>query len=143
MKKRKRISNTRTGLNPHRGGKFLLALLVGALILLLQGENPIEVYRYLLIDPLISKNGLLKVLGKATPLIFTGLAATLAFRCNVFNIGLEGQLYAGALTAAVLGYMLQGLPAWLHLTICFNRGNDHWRALRFYPSVAQGEIWST
>ncbi|MEN6594038.1 MAG: ABC transporter permease [Clostridiaceae bacterium] len=98
---------------------FLLALLVGALILLIQGENPIEVYRYLLIDPLISKNGLLKVLGKATPLIFTGLAATLAFRCNVFNIGLEGQLYAGALTAAVLGYTLQGLPAWLHLSICF------------------------
>ena len=53
---------------------FLLALIVGALILLLQGEDPIEVYRYLLIDPLISKNGLLKVLGKATPLIFTGLA---------------------------------------------------------------------
>lgn len=98
---------------------FLLALLVGALILLLQGQNPIEVYRYLLLDPLVSKNGILKVLGKATPLIFTGLAATLAFRCNVFNIGLEGQLYAGALTAAVLGYTLQGLPAWLHLSVCF------------------------
>lgn len=98
---------------------FLLALLVGALILLAQGENPLVAYQYLLVDPLISKNGLLKVLGKATPLIFTGLAATLAFRCNVFNIGLEGQLYAGALTAAVLGYTLQGLPAWLHLSVCF------------------------
>ena len=62
---------------------FLLALLVGAVILLLQGENPIEVYNYLLIDPLISKNGLLKVLGKATPLIFTGLAGTLA----LFGLG--------------------------------------------------------
>lgn len=114
---------------------FLIALFVGALILLLQGENPIEVYRYLLVDPLVSKNGLLKVLGKATPLIFTGLAGTFAFRCNVFNIGLEGQLYAGALTAAVLGYTLQGLPPWLHLSICFAGAMITGAACAFIPAV--------
>lgn len=98
---------------------FLLALLAGAVILLAQGQNPLEVYYYLLIDPLLAKNGLLKVIGKTTPLILTGIAGVLAFRCSVFNIGLEGQLYAGALTAAVLGYKLVGLPAWLHIGICF------------------------
>lgn len=101
---------------------FILAMVVGGILLVCQGENPFTVYYYLIIEPLLSTSSLIKVLGKATPLIFTGLAATLAFRCNIFNIGIEGQLYAGALVAAVLGYSLNGLPGWLHLLLCIGGG---------------------
>ncbi|MEA5049985.1 MAG: ABC transporter permease [Oscillospiraceae bacterium] len=77
-----------------------IAMLIGSLFILLQGENPLKVYYYLLIDPLTSVRGIVKVLGKATPLIFTGLAAVVCFRCNIFNVGVEGQIYMGALAGA-------------------------------------------
>lgn len=44
-----------------------------------------------------------EMLTRATPLIFTGLAATLAFRAKLWNIGAEGQLYLGAMAAVVVG----------------------------------------
>ena len=48
----------------------------------------------------------------ATPYILTGLAVALGFRGGVFNIGAEGQLYMGALSAVVVGYTVGGLPIW-------------------------------
>ena len=98
---------------------FVLALLVGGVLLLLQGhDNVFSVYYYLLIQPFTTWNGFVKVLTQTTPLIFAGLSVAIAFKCDVFNIGVEGQLYAGALTAAYLGYNLQGLPTVLHILIC-------------------------
>lgn len=98
---------------------FVLALLVGGVLLLLQGhDNVFSVYYYLLIQPFTTWNGFVKVLTQTTPLIFAGLSVAIAFKCDVFNIGVEGQLYAGALTAAYLGYSLQGLPTVLHILIC-------------------------
>ena len=44
-----------------------------------------------------SRFALTETLTRATPLILTGLAAAVAFRARLFNIGAEGQLYAGAL----------------------------------------------
>src|SRR5439155_24421996 len=43
-----------------------------------------------------------------SPLAFTGLAAAAAFRMRLFNIGAEGQLYIGAITAAATGLYLGG-----------------------------------
>ncbi len=44
-----------------------------------------------------------ETLTRATPLILTGLAAAVAFRARLYNIGAEGQLYAGALAAVAVG----------------------------------------
>ena len=54
-----------------------------------------------------------ETLTRATPLIFTGLAAAVAFRAKLWNIGAEGQLYAGALATVALGAGLLELPPWL------------------------------
>ena len=97
---------------------FICALLIGSVLLLLEKENPIEIYRTLFIQPLTSTSGIIKVLAKTTPLILAGLAVSLSFKCNVFNIGVEGQLYAGGMAAAVLGYYMPGLPSWLHILVC-------------------------
>lgn len=97
---------------------FVCALMVGAIMLLLEGENPFEIYKYLFIQPLSSWNGILKVLARVTPLIFAGLAVMVAFKCKVFNIGVEGQLYIGGLAAAILGYYCKGLPSILHILVC-------------------------
>jgi simple sugar transport system permease protein len=97
------------------------AFLIGGLIVLTIGDNPLTVYRLLL----SSAFGLFDALGNftfdnwgytlfyATPLIFTGLAVALAFKCGLLNIGAEGQLYAGAFAAAWVGITFAKLPALL------------------------------
>lgn len=72
--------------------------------------NPLETYYYFLIAPLSSRVSTLEVLVKATPLILAGVAVTFAFAAGYYNIGAEGQLYAGAIVAAWLGVALRGLP---------------------------------
>lgn len=98
---------------------ILMALLVGSILIVIEGESITSVYYYLFVQPFSSVNGILKVLAKTTPYIFVGLAVAVAFRCNVFNIGVEGQLYIGALAAAAVGYFVRGVPPWLHVGLCF------------------------
>lgn len=58
----------------------------------------------------------------ATPYIFAGLAVSLAFKCGLFNIGAEGQLAVGAVSAAFVGFSLDGLPFPLHLFLALVAG---------------------
>lgn len=60
---------------------------------------------------------LTETLTRATPLVFTGLAAAVAFRARLFNVGAEGQLYAGALAAVAAGAGAFDLPAPLLLPL--------------------------
>jgi simple sugar transport system permease protein len=85
-----------------------LALTVGTLAL---GQSPTEVFRLIFSQVLFDGYGLGQTLYKATMLIFTGLACSLAFRCGLFNIGAEGQLYAGAFAMTLVGLRFPGLPS--------------------------------
>jgi simple sugar transport system permease protein len=86
-------------------------------LILWSKANPFEAYYYLLIDPLTTRSMALEMLVSATPLLFTGVAVTIAFTTGYFNIGAEGQLYAGAIAAAGLGMAMEGVPAILALPI--------------------------
>ncbi len=90
---------------------ILFTLLIGAALIWNSGESPIEAYGLLFSGAFGSVTGLMNTLAKATPLIFTGLAASLASIAGVFNIGVEGQLYLGAFAAAIAGSRLSGLPS--------------------------------
>ncbi len=57
-----------------------------------------------------SPKNIADTLTTATPYIFAGLAVALAFKCGLFNIGAEGQLALGAVSAAFVGYSFKGLP---------------------------------
>ncbi len=78
----------------------LIALSVAGLLLLAAGVNPLAAYRDIIVEALGSVYGLSETLVKTTPLIFTGLAVSLAFRMQIWNIGAEGQLYMGACGAS-------------------------------------------
>ncbi len=65
----------------------------------------------------LSLNPLSETVVAATPLIFAGLAVALGFRAGLFNIGAEGQLNAGAIAAALVGFSFTGLPGPLHLVL--------------------------
>ena len=96
----------------------LCAFLIGGLVVLLVGDDPIQTYRLLIGTAFSWPDGLGYTLFYATPLIFTGLAVAVAFRCGLFNIGAEGQLYVAAFAAAWVGIELAGMPGFVLLPLC-------------------------
>ena len=84
-----------------------------SVLIVWSGAPVLSAFTQLLKGAFGSRLGLTETLTRATPLIFTGLAASVAFRARLWNIGAEGQLYLGALAAALIGgYAVQG-PAWV------------------------------
>jgi len=78
-------------------GSFLAALLVGAIVLFATGQNALSVYGRILDRAFLSEGAFTGTLISATPLLFTGLCAAVAFRIGFFNIGGEGQFVMGAI----------------------------------------------
>jgi len=70
------------------------------------------------------------IFSRATPLIFSGLAAAIAFRAGLFNIGVEGQYAIGILTAAAVGAGIHGLPTAIHVPLTLLAG------------IAGGMLWA-
>jgi general nucleoside transport system permease protein len=92
-------------------------LLISALLVLWAGAPVAQTYALLLKGGFGSVFALSETLTRAIPLILAGLAATVAFKARLFNIGAEGQLYAGALAAVAVGGLHGGtgfeLSPWL------------------------------
>ncbi|MEZ4615600.1 MAG: hypothetical protein R2867_08820 [Caldilineaceae bacterium] len=78
-------------------------LLLGALLMLLQGYNPISTYSALFAYSLGGFSPLATTLRNSVPLILTGLSASVAFASGPVNLGQPGQLVMGALAATVVG----------------------------------------
>lgn len=96
----------------------IFALLVGAIVIKLIGEDPIFVYKTLFSNAIGNRDGWGNVLFRATPLIFTGLTVSFAFRCGLFNIGGEGQMYIGSFLATWVGFTFTNLPAIILIPLC-------------------------
>ncbi len=86
-------------------------------LILLAKANPFDAYYYFLFAPLESRVSMLEILVKATPLMITGIAVTYAFATGYYNIGAEGQLYAGAIAATGIGMAMDGVPALIALPL--------------------------
>ena len=86
------------------------AAVVCALLVMLSGASPLQVFGLMLKGAFGTQFAFLETLTRATPLIFTGLAAAVAFRAKLWNIGAEAQLYIGAVMTVVLGTGLLPLP---------------------------------
>ncbi len=81
------------------GTGILTAVGACAVLIAAAGSDVVASYQALYNGAFGSGNAAIETLVQATPLIFTGLAATFAFRAKVWNIGAEGQLFAGAMGA--------------------------------------------
>jgi general nucleoside transport system permease protein len=94
-----------------------VTFLITSIVILMAGANPFTAYYNFLIAPLASKSSAIEVLVKSTPLLLTGAAVAFAFKGGYWNIGAEGQLYAGAIVATFVGTTLKdvspvlGIPA--------------------------------
>lgn len=95
----------------------LVALMLAAIPLALAGAPVLAAYAEMARGVFGSVFAISEMLTRATPLIFTGLAAALAFRARLWNIGAEGQLYLGALAAVAVGTGAVDAPAILLIPI--------------------------
>lgn len=81
-------------------GSFLAALVVGGIVLFATGNNPFSVYQRIFERAFGSADALSGSMVAASPLLFTGLCAAVAFKVGFFNIGGEGQFYIGAIMSS-------------------------------------------
>lgn len=118
----------------------IAALLVGAVIVYASGSSPLEAYIALYQGSFGSTYDFAQTLARSIPLVFTGLTVAFAFRCGLFNIGGEGQLYMGAMAAAIVGVSLHGLPFYLHLPLALGVGALAGGAWAFLPGALKARV---
>ena len=111
--------------NRHRGYYLSLlmsiglALLLGALLMQLTGFHPMEGYAALWQGAVGTKRAIGNTLARAVTLSMTGLAMAVAAQAGIFNVGGEGQLYLGAMAAALVGSVLKGFSASIAVPLAF------------------------
>jgi simple sugar transport system permease protein len=100
----------------------IAAFLVGALLLIALGVNPVEAYAALIYGAFGSPNSLADTVVKAVPLLFVGIGICISFRGGMINIGGEGQLVMGALAATVAALALPNWPGWAIIPLALTLG---------------------
>lgn len=109
-------------------------------LILLADVNPLNAYYYFLFAPFESRTSILEILVKSTPLILTGVSVTFAFVSGYYNIGAEGQLYAGAIAVAGLGTIMWGVPAIIAIPIMIIGGFLAGMAWAFIPAILKTRL---
>ena len=97
---------------------IVIGFLVGAIVLLIAGFNPLEAYSVMISGVFSRPKYISWTIIYATPIIITGLSVAFAFRTGLFNIGAEGQYIIGSLVATAIGYFLK-LPPVIHFIFVF------------------------
>ncbi len=100
----------------------LTAVLIGSILILLAGLDPLKAYAGLLQGALGTDAGITRSLLKMAPLILSGLAVAFAFKGGLFNIGAQGQLVVGALLSAWVGFGLPGVAPAIHIVLALLAG---------------------
>jgi ABC-type uncharacterized transport system permease subunit len=102
----------------------LSALIIGAIIIVLtDGFGAVlPAYRALFQGAFVGWNSISETLLAATPLLLAGLSVAVGFQAGLFNIGAEGQMTIGGLTAVIVGFNFEGLPLIIHLPLAVIAG---------------------
>ena len=119
-------------------------LAISSLLVAWAGAPVGQAYALLLQGGFGSRFAITETLTRATPLIFTGLAAAVAFRARLFNIGAEGQLYLGAIAAVAVGGLHGGegfaLSPWLLLPLMMTAAALAGAALLLVPALLKSRL---
>ena len=99
------------------GFAIIMSLLVGCLLFIQQKENPFYAISVIFQGGLANKINIGTSIRWATPCMFAGAAVIIAFKSGVRNMGIEGQIYMGALAAGLVGANLS-LPSLPHIMLC-------------------------
>jgi ABC-type uncharacterized transport system permease subunit len=118
---------------------FAAAIAVGSLLMLWYKRNPVEIYRLLFVSAFGSQRAIFISIQRATPLVFTAMASMLAFRTGVFNVGVEGQFFIGAIVGTFVGYAIK-LPTIIHLPLTLAAGFAAGAAWAYFPTIMRQKL---
>ncbi|HDQ14024.1 MAG TPA: ABC transporter permease, partial [Sediminispirochaeta sp.] len=93
------------------------SIIVGAIVISLAGVNPILAYHHLWYGAFGTANNLAETLVKTTPILIAGIGLSISFRGSLTNIGAEGQMVVGAITATIVAFLIPPLPAILSIPL--------------------------
>ncbi len=119
---------------------MLVALLIGAILLLFLNVDPVKAYSVLLSGAFGTWPGFVRALVYATPLLLVGLGICIAFRASVINIGGEGQIIAGALMATWWPLTFRDWPGWLVIPTTIIMGFLAGCAWGFIPGLLKARL---
>ncbi|MEA1929048.1 MAG: ABC transporter permease [Candidatus Auribacterota bacterium] len=119
---------------------ILASFILGAILMLITGVNPLIAYRVLLKASFGSLNSISETMVKACPLLLCGLGTIVAFRCKFWNIGAEGQIYAGGIMAALVGNLPLHLPALVHIPLMVLAGAVGGALFAFIPTFLKVKL---
>ena len=114
---------------------MVVALAIGALLIIGIGENPISAYGALLQGAFDGKFRLGTTLAGFTPLLLTSTAFAIAAKAGAFNVGVEGEVFLGGIVAAYIGINWTFLPKPLLVIACFLGAMAVAAAWAFIPAV--------
>jgi simple sugar transport system permease protein len=100
----------------------LLALILGSMLFIAAGADPIEAYATLFGEAFFDFFGFGSTLVKFSPILLAGLAVALPLKAGLFNVGAEGQIYIGALFTTLAALFFSFLPPVIHLPLCIVAG---------------------
>ncbi len=98
------------------------ALVIGAIIMKLAGDDPIAAYKGLFQGAFGSKRGWATTIRKWSPLLLTGLSVAVAFQAGLFNIGASGQFIMGTIFSVWAGINFPEMPIYIHLPLALGLG---------------------
>jgi simple sugar transport system permease protein len=116
-------------------GSVIVAFGFMTLVLLVTHHPPGHTFRRLFDSGFVGQQSLNATFISATPLLFTGLCAAIAFRMQLFNIGGEGQLYAGAIVGAAAGIVVGNHSGWISIPAMIAAGAIGGAALALVPAI--------
>lgn len=95
----------------------LASLAVTCVLLAILAPSFLDALKYFFLSPLSSRYQIGNLLAATSPLLMAGLGIAIAFRAKSFNLGGEGQIYAGGLAAIILTLQLPGMPGYASIPI--------------------------
>jgi ABC-type uncharacterized transport system permease subunit len=127
---------------------IIIAILIGAVIMILMGYDPIKAYSALWQGSFGNFFQTSETIKTAIPLLLCGLGIAFAFQSGAFNIGAVGQMYIGAMAAVIVGGQFPGIPGPLHIFLAVLAGfiaGGLWALLAAFLKIYYGanEIIST
>lgn len=118
----------------------VIAIVISSIIMLISGFDPVAAFSAMLKGSFGGGRQIGETMLRSTPLMFTGLAVAYGFRAGLFNIGAEGQLFMGGLSAAFLGIALAGMPRPLNIVLMVVAGAAIGAAWAFIPALLKAKV---
>lgn len=100
---------------------ILAGLVVGAIVMLLTGTNPLFAYKEMFTKSFFRPYYLAETLVRSAPIMLSGVAAAVAWRAGYINLGMQGQMTVGGLVATVMAISLP-VHSWWGTVLCFAGG---------------------